>query len=487
MFLEKDILIRILQYDLFRYIGLKTFWVNPHAFKTRGGASEVAATEDEKVEDQETAPTRKKQRRNRSTKVIKDGSVVKKDRLVGWVYQLLRSRLKAIVGTRSGGDPNNASSNDDFKFHPENGKTALDELTEKIELPKFHEVNASHVINSSAFVASFESVTLPRNVEIELKCFTEMIASLYHDNSFHNFEHACHVTMSVNKLLSRIVTPDKQIDAKTQCLASHMHEYTHGINSDPITLFAILFSAVIHDCDHRGISNVQLCKEEESMGVMYRNKSVAEQNSLDLAWNMLMSDSFTNLRKALFETEREMNRFRQVAVNMVLATDIFDKELNELRKNRWTKAFSQSDIPEDIMNDLRATIVMEHLIQASDVSHTMQHWHVYRKWNKLLFGEMLLAYRSGRMGADPSTFWYTGELSFFDNYVIPLAKKLKDCQVFGVSSDEYLNYAEQNRAEWEARGNEIVEEMLSEFNANDKNYEEPIQPSGTELDQEPIS
>ena len=34
-----------------------------------------------------------------------------------------------------------------------------------------------------------------------------------------------------------------------------------------------------------------------------------------------------------------------------------------------------------------------------------------------------------------------GELKFFDNYIIPLAKKLRDCNVFGVSSDECLNYA----------------------------------------------
>jgi hypothetical protein len=40
-----------------------------------------------------------------------------------------------------------------------------------------------------------------------------------------------------------------------------------------------------------------------------------------------------------------------------------------------------------------------------------------------------------------------GELGFFDNNIIPLAKKLKECNVFGVSSDEYLNYALQNQAE----------------------------------------
>lgn len=43
--------------------------------------------------------------------------------------------------------------------------------------------------------------------------------------------------------------------------------------------------------------------------------------------------------------------------------------------------------------------------------------------------------------ASLATFWYKGELGFFDNYIIPLAKKLKDCGVFGVSSDEFLNYA----------------------------------------------
>ena len=31
---------------------------------------------------------------------------------------------------------------------------------------------------------------------------------------------------------------------------------------------------------------------------------------------------------------------------------------------------------------LKATIVLEHIIQVADVSHTMQHWNVYKKWNE---------------------------------------------------------------------------------------------------------
>ena len=94
----------------------------------------------------------------------------------------------------------------------------------------------------------------------------------------------------------------------------------------------------------------------------------------DLAWDLLMEDNMAELRSYLFGNDKqEVLRFRQVVVNIVLATDIFDKELNDLRKLRWTKAFSESATTGGSTH-LRATIVLEHIMQASDVSHTMQHW-----------------------------------------------------------------------------------------------------------------
>ena len=76
-----------------------------------------------------------------------------------------------------------------------------------------------------------------------------------------------------------------------------------------------------------------------------------------------------------------------------------------------------------------------------------------------LLEEMYLAYATGRAVKDPTETWYEGEIGFFDYYIIPLAKKLKNCGVFGVSCDEFLNYAEDNRNEWKAKGREIVREM----------------------------
>ena len=49
----------------------------------------------------------------------------------------------------------------------------------------------------------------------------------------------------------------------------------------------------------------------------------------------------------------------------------------------------------------------------------------------------------------------------FVDAVIPLTRKLKECGVFGVSSDEYLNYALSNREEWEARGEDVVASLVA--------------------------
>jgi 3'5'-cyclic nucleotide phosphodiesterase len=141
-----------------------------------------------------------------------------------------------------------------------------------------------------------------------------------------------------------------------------------------------------------------------------------------------------------------------------------DKELGAARMVRWNKAFTGSDDwmgqqeGQIVKTNRKATIVIEHLIQASDISHTMQHWHVYVKWNECLFHELNKAFLEGRLDKDPALDWYEGELAFFDNYIIPLTKKLFTCGVFGVSSDEYLNNAIINRKEWAAKGEAMVEQ-----------------------------
>lgn len=114
------------------------------------------------------------------------------------------------------------------------------------------------------------------------------------------------------------------------------------------------------------------------VSITYRQRSVAEQNSVDIAWGMLMSEQFTDLRECIYSSQEDLHRFRQLLVNATMATDIADKEFQQLRKNRWKDAFDNNDeenrveqamSPESSSNSKlevhrKATIVLEHIIQA---------------------------------------------------------------------------------------------------------------------------
>jgi hypothetical protein len=119
---------------------------------------------------------------------------------------------------------------------------------------------------------------------------------------------------------------------------------------------------------------------------------------------------------------------------------------------------------------------------------------VYRKWNEKLFAEMyhsqafrcgegpireLVPRRAGESTYSPSTcfghlfFWppshkhHSYAQGFFDFYITPLAKKLSECGVFGISSYEYLSYAQNNRAEWVIKGQSIVADMVAKYKAEE--------------------
>ena len=419
---------------------LQTFWLVLGKERSDGASSagDTASIQSDSKSEVEARPA------------VRSLSSKKHTRLIKWNVDVLLRLIKQIAAARSGPPP---------KRHAEHvaqtssgtGKTVLHEVTDIISLPKFDAKTAEKL-------EDVESIEIDEKVFAQLTSFVSSVAAMYQDNPFHNFEHASHVTMSVVKLLSRIVAP-----SEGEAHALTLHDHTYGMTSDPLTQFACVFSALIHDVDHQGVPNTQLVAENTDIAAFYDGRSIAEQNSVDLAWALLMGAEYADLQAAIYGGEGEKVRFRQLVVNSVMATDIMDKDLKADRNARWSKAFTEQPTQESPANVInrKATIVIEHLIQASDVAHTMQHWHVYRKWNERLFEETYKSYLEGRTATDPLANWYKGELGFFDFYIIPLAKKLKECGVFGVSSDEYLNYAMKNRGEWERTGQEVVELMKS--------------------------
>jgi len=225
-------------------------------------------------------------------------------RLIKWNAEMLARLLRQIIARReaTGVRPEPLEAIEKVGLH-RSDETVLDEAKAAVNLPTF-DANVAKNHNAS------DVVDLDNAVTEQLHKYVETLAWGYRRNPFHNFEHASHVTMSVTKLLSRIVAPDLD-DADEKDL----HDHTYGITSDPLTQFSCVFSALIHDIDHQGVPNAQLVKEGAKIASIYKNKSVAEQNSVDLAWAILMQEEYSDLRHVIYSTEAEFRRFRQLIVN----------------------------------------------------------------------------------------------------------------------------------------------------------------------------
>ncbi|CAJ1960718.1 unnamed protein product [Cylindrotheca closterium] len=377
-------------------------------------------------------------------------------RLCQWNVDVLTRLLKQIVAHRLASDLGNKDWESDLSRREKEIRrhiSVLDEVVEIIPLPGF---------DQSVYKGqqAHERIELSEAVIEQIRLYVACIAAMYKDNPFHNFE----VCFIVSFVSTGICIHDNALTAfdLSACFTCHDVRF----QADPMTKFTVILAAMVHDVVHSGVSNNQLIKEGSKLVDLFNNKSVAEQNSTVLDWDILMHPRFQDFRRTIYAALYELDRFRQLMTNTVLATDIMDKELQALRRNRWDAAFNTNaalaarseEATKDMVNR-KATIVIEHLIQASDVAHTMQHWHIYCKWNERLFQEMAVAYKAGRLPFNPAEKWYEGEIGFLDNYVIPLAKKLKDCGVFGVASDEYLNYAMENRREREEKGRDFVESL----------------------------
>jgi 3'5'-cyclic nucleotide phosphodiesterase len=375
---------------------------------------------------------------------ISDAHEAKQQRLVEWNMSIFASLLREIVSSR----PSHHKIQENEPSISTTERSPIDEIQDEISFRM--QCSTSDQAVSAAEVSDMAIA--------QLRELITCIARSYRNNPFHNFDHCSHVVLSTKKLLNRIKEREKEVQHETKNTTS----LTFGITSDPLAQFGILFAALIHDMDHPGVSNAQLTKEDDPLAHSYNGQSVAEQNSIDAAWKLLKRPQFVELRRCICATKEELSLFRQTVVNVVMATDLFDKSLKSKREHRWNMSFVDQCTQEQASLDLslskrRAAVVIDLIIQASDVSHTMQHFTVYKKWNMKLLTEMYAAYQNGRMDKDPTEGWYEGELWFFDNYVIPLAQKLRECHVFGVSCDEFLDYAKDNRMEWEAKGRDIVQ------------------------------
>jgi len=262
----------------------------------------------------------------------------------------------------------------------------------------------------------------------------------------HDFVHAANVALAAQKFLSKLDH-------------SAVTRGSFGLAEDKLSQFALVLATVIHDVDHRGMPNFCLAKADPTLHQKYSGKATQEQNSFELAWKILMRPEYSELRACIYHNQVEMIRFRQVLVKAVIATDIFDPEQSRLRMERWQTAFGGDDDKANTSpakDSLKANAIIEVLIQASDVAHTMKSWYKYTKCNEKLFKEMKQAYQAGHFDKDPTENWFAGEVNFLNDYVVPLATRLQASGVLGAYGDACLDEAQDNLNHWEKSGKSLA-------------------------------
>mmetsp|Transcript_28554 Transcript_28554/g.68072 ORF Transcript_28554/g.68072 Transcript_28554/m.68072 type:complete len:532 (+) Transcript_28554:23-1618(+) len=186
---------------------------------------------------------------------------------------------------------------------------------------------------------------LTTSIKNSIRDYVAEIGKLYKDVGFHSLEHAIHVTMSMNKLLSMVSDSHHQVSKSFEndgeghnCGSPRRVAQSYGID-DPRIKFAMFFSALIHDVGHTGVPNSVLVEEEDELAILHNDVSVAEQNSLNIAFSLLHAPQFARLKHCIGPNPTQRKFFRKRVIASVMVTDISDQERIQIVKSRWETAF----------------------------------------------------------------------------------------------------------------------------------------------------
>jgi len=354
----------------------------------------------------------------------------------------------------------------------------IDQEEKRERLVDYHTNLLSKILKQLVSMRDDESSGVGTVALAQLRRLVSKVAFLYReeDRPFYSFEHASHTVLSVTKLLSAIDRNAKKTKLRIPLL----------------TQFVLIYATLVH----------YLGGYDDAPDT---NTSINKQTSIERAWELLMQPAFRNLHGCICESQHELEATIK-DVKSIMATSFSDdrdksstlssspspvvtmkaypvRSLNadsDSGSSNNTRSTSSSTMemnlvcqsfPAGIVSDGQDAAmlvvvspsqrhIIEILVQSSLSSHAMQHFSNYTKWNKLLFKETYLSYKSGTItGNNPTENWYEREIKFFDSRIV-LAKQLRDCKVFNKVAEIYVISAKNNAREWEKKGKSIIDEWV---------------------------
>lgn len=339
--------------------------------------------------------------------------------------------------------------------------------------------------------------SLNAKAKSELKEYVRTIASLYNDIEYHNFEHASHVTISMNKLIDTLI--ENQESKKTSSILSK------DIRNEPFVHFSLIFSCLIHDVGHLGQGNKILAVINHQVASRFKEAS-AERNSIDIAFRLLFGNRFRNIRKVILPNIKDRLVFGKIVFWAILSSDIASPERLKNNKARFDALHAArnsnssnnshefdrklcpihpyliefgtllklskknlDDHSQELIltkQDLERCVLIEHLMQVTDVSHLMQNFENFVKWNYRLYKELMVC-QNKNLIPNPTPTWASGQIGFFDFYIIPLAERAEMLCGDALFETNLSENARHNKARWEEEGETISAIFANGYSAGD--------------------
>ncbi len=293
----------------------------------------------------------------------------------------------------------------------------------------------SHVIEF--LVDQFVYFGLPLNQRSNLIHFITMISHEYHNNVYHNFTHACHVTLNCCYFLSKLTHPE---------------DFTN------VEKLSLLFSAIIHDAGHLGVSNYALINKNHDLAKKYHDQSVAEMHSLTLGLEGLQQGDHALIQH--FNAD-EKRLFRKFMIELVLGTDIADPYKKKMAYDRIDELSNANsgELPISLSTHDSKMVLMVLILRASDVGSSMQSVHTSQIWAKNFYLETKLASFVGDAPHIEPNHCHITQINYFERHSQFLVKKLiRTNGIVDTFTTQLLHNVDANIQSWKKQGFALIRE-----------------------------
>ena len=190
--------------------------------------------------------------------------------------------------------------------------------------------------------------------------FIENIESAYLPNPYHNSMHGADVMHAVHYILDTL-------------------GYKEILSEQD--MFAVLFSAAVHDVGHPGVSNNFLIKSNDPLAITYSDSAVLERMHIATAFRIARTKDECNIFSGF--SDELYTEVRKTSIAIILATDLAGHYAFSGRLKSLKSASSMSIFDEHLT-------FMQTIVKLSDISHSSKTRSVHLQWTEAIVEEFFL-------------------------------------------------------------------------------------------------